>query len=93
MPLHALANDATPSIVGLGDTVLTGGTTTITDLDDGYENRKITIIADHSLDITDGTNILLSGSTTWSMTATDTLTLVQKADGKWYETGRSDSGA
>jgi hypothetical protein len=88
----ALANDATPSVVD-GTLFLTGGTTTITDFDDGYEGKVITVIAEHSLTITDGTNIFLSGSANWAMTATDTLTLIQKADGKWYETARSDSGA
>jgi hypothetical protein len=87
-----LPDDATPS-VKCGSVFLTGGTTTITDFDDGVTGQVITIIAEHSLDITDGTNIFLSGSATWSMTATDTLTLIQKADGKWYETARSDSGA
>lgn len=88
----AFADDATPS-VALGNTFLTGGTTTITDFDDGTEGQIITVIAEHSLDITDGTNIFLSGSANWSMTATDTLTLVCKADNKWYEMARGDNGA
>jgi hypothetical protein len=87
-----LANDATPTVAG-GNMFLTGGTTTITDFDDGVTGQVITVIAEHGLDITDGTNIFLSGSANWSMTATDTLTLVCKADNKWYETARSDSGA
>ena len=90
--IGTLADDATPS-VKFRDKWLTGGTTTITDFDDGVEGQVITVIAEHSLDVTDGTNIFLSGSATWSMTATDTLTLIQKADGLWYEIGRSDSGA
>jgi len=71
----------------------TGGTTSITDFDDGYEGQQITVIADHPVTITDGTNIFLSGSANWTMTATDTLTLIQKADGKWYEISRGDNGA
>jgi hypothetical protein len=90
--IGTLANDATPSVSG-GHTFLTGGTTTITDFDDGYEDQEIVIIAEHSLTITDGTNIFISGSANWSMTATDTLTLICKADGLWYETGRGDNGA
>lgn len=90
--IRTLANDATPSILGT-NTWLTGGTTTITDFDDGVTGQVITVIAEHSLDITDGTNIFLDGSANWSMTATDTLTLIQKADTKWYELSRSDSGA
>jgi hypothetical protein len=93
--IPALANDATPSISGSPGSRfwLTGGTTTITDIDDGWEGKLIAIIAEHSLDITDGTNIFLNGSANWSMTATDTLTLIQKADGKWYEVSRGDNGA
>ena len=87
-----LANDATPSVLG-GHVFLTGGTTTITDFDDGYEGQVITIIAEHSITITDGTNIFLDGSANWAMTATDTLTLICKADNLWYEIGRGDNGA
>ena len=89
---RAFGDDATPS-VAYGNIFLTGGTTTITDFDDGNAGKIITIIAEHSITITDGTNIFLSGSANWAMTATDTLTLVCKADNKWYEISRSDSGA
>jgi len=90
--IGTLANDATPSVKN-GNIFLTGGTTTITDFDDGHTKQIITIIAEHSLTITDGTNIFLSGSANWSMTATDTLTLICKADNLWYEIGRGDNGA
>ena len=90
--ISTLANDATPSIL-FNTKWLTGGTTTITDFDDGVLGQVITVIAEHSLTITDGTNIILNGSANFTMTATDTLTLIQKADGKWYETGRGDNGA
>jgi hypothetical protein len=90
--IPALADDATPTVGG-GSLFLTGGTTTITDFDDGVEGQIITVIAEHGIDITDGTNIFLSGSATWTMSATDTLTLVCKADGKWYEVSRGDNGA
>lgn len=86
------SGDATPSVAGK-DVVVTAGTTTITDFDDGYTGKIITLIAETSITITDGTNIFLSGSANWAMTATDTLTLIQKSDGKWYEMARSDSGA
>jgi hypothetical protein len=91
-PPIALANDATPSVSG-GKNFLTGGTTTITDFDDGVVGQEITIIAEHSIKITDGTNIFLSGSADFDMTATDTLTLICKADNKWYEVSRGDNGA
>lgn len=90
--LNALANDATPSVKGR-KLWKTGGTTTITDFDDGHEGQIIIVSAEHSLTITDGTNIFLDGSANWAMTATDTLILICKADLKWYEISRSDSGA
>lgn len=85
---RTLTNDATPSVLR-NDLFLTGGTTTITDFDDGHEGKIIRILAEHSIKITDGTNIFLHGSADYDMVATDTLTLVQKADGKWYELARS----
>jgi hypothetical protein len=88
--IHTLLDDATPSVEG-GRLWLTGGTTTVTDFDDGIEGQLITIISAHALTITDGTNIFLSGSANFVMAATDTLTLVCKADNKWYEVGRSDN--
>jgi hypothetical protein len=90
--IATLANEATPS-VDAGRSFLTGGTTTITDFDDGITGQVIHIIAEHSLTITEGTNIFLSGSASWAMTATDTLTLICKADNKWYELARGDNGA
>ena len=88
--IHTLPNEATPSVGG-GRLFLTGGTTTVTDFDDGVEGQMITVIAAHTLIITDGTNIFLNASGNWTMVATDTLSLVCKADGKWYETSRSDN--
>lgn len=88
--ISTLENDATPSVLD-GGVLLTGGTTTITDFDSGVEGQIITIIAEHTITITDGTNIFLNGSANFVMAATDTLTLIQKADGKWYETARSDN--
>jgi hypothetical protein len=88
--IATLANSATPSVFAM-KTALTGGTTTITDLIDGALGQELTIIAEHTITITDGTNIFLSGSTNFVMAATDTLTLIRKADGNWYEIGRSDN--
>lgn len=87
-----LDNTGTPSVSGL-EHWFTGGTTAITDFDNGVTGQIIIVIAEHSLTITDGTNIFLSGSANWAMTATDTLTLICKADGLWYEISRSDNGA
>jgi len=89
------AADATPSVadVPMHGALLSAGTTTITDFDDGYEGQIFTFIAETSLTITDGTNIFLSGSANWAMTATDTLTLICKADNTWVEISRGDNGA
>jgi hypothetical protein len=83
----ALANDATPPVAG-GSTFTTGGTTTITDFDDGTVGQTITVLAEHALIITDGTHIILNGSSNFTMAVSDSLTLILKADNKWYETAR-----
>jgi hypothetical protein len=88
--IETLADDATPSVNG-GRLFLSGGTTTITDFDDGVTGQIITLIAEHAITITDGTNIFLNGSANFTMAATDTLTLICKADNKWYEISRSDN--
>jgi len=86
--IYALpAADATPSVSGY-HTVTTGSTTTITDFDDGRVGQLLTVLAEHTLIITDGTHIILNGSTNLTMAAGDSLTLVLKADNKWYETAR-----
>jgi hypothetical protein len=92
-----LPDEATPSVL-YGKYFVTIGTANdpITDFDDGITGQVITIIAEHEAVITDGTNIFLDGSPGaggWTMTASDTLTLICKADGFWYELSRSDSGA
>lgn len=86
----ALTNTATPSVRRLrrGSS---GGTTGITDFTNGAYGHEFTFFADHAVTITDGTNIFLNGSANFAMNASDTLTLVRRADGKWYETGRSDN--
>ncbi len=91
--IPSLANDATPSLLSgyPQGKWRTGGTTTITDLDDGHEGQIVTIIAEHSVTITDGTNIFLCGSADVGVAASGRLTLLQKSDGNWYEIGRSDN--
>lgn len=88
--IPAIADDATPSVLN-GTVFLTGGTTTITDFDDGIEGQEITIIAEHTLIITDGTNIFTPTGGNLTMNATDILRLIQKADGKWYTISYSDN--
>ena len=90
--IRTLDNTGTPPIT-TGNLFITGGTTNITDFDDGVTGQIITIIAEHGITITDGTNIFLNGSVNFAMTATDTLTLICKADNKWYEVSRGDNGA
>ena len=84
-----LANDATPSVLE-GVLFMTGGTTTITDLDDGVVGQTITILAAHAITITGGTNILLSGSGSadFVMAIGDTLALTMFNDQVWEETSR-----
>ena len=84
----ALADDATPSVASK-DVWRTGGTTTITDFDDGFTGQILHVLAEHAISITHGTDIVLDGRTTFVMAANDTLTLVQKANGNWYEIARS----
>lgn len=83
-----LANDATPTVANW-DLFLTGGTTTITDFDDGEPGQEIEIHSEHAVTITDGTNIFLVGSANFVMASTDVLKVRQKADGLWYEVTRS----
>lgn len=85
--IHTLANDATPSVLD-GNVWLTGGTTTITDFDDGILGQKIEILSEHAITITDGTNIILNGSINFVMASGDSLTLRLKADNLWYEVSR-----
>jgi len=40
----------------------------------------------------DGTEHDLPGKATLDLEAGDTLSLIYRGDGKWYETGRSDNG-
>jgi len=93
--IHTLDDTGTPSVATTQKHSywLTGGTTAITDFDSGVAGQKITILAEHTVNITDAVNIFLSTGGTWTMTDTDTLTLIQKTDGKWYELSRGDNGA
>lgn len=82
-----LANDATPTVAGVA-LAKTGGTTTITDFDDGVVGQTFTLRSDHAVTITDGTNILLNGSANFVMAAGDTLTLSMINDQVWEEVAR-----
>ncbi len=85
--LVELADDATPTVGG-ATLAKTGGTTTITDFDDGVVGQAFTLLSGHAVTITDGTNILLNGSANFVMAAGDTLTLTMFNDQVWEETAR-----
>lgn len=80
-------SDATPSVAG-GNIFKAPYANTITDFDDGLEGQVITMIAEAANTITDGTNIFLEGSQNFVMADGDSLSLVCKADNKWYELSR-----
>ncbi|MDD4352382.1 MAG: glycosyl hydrolase family 28-related protein [Candidatus Gracilibacteria bacterium] len=87
-PIKTLNNAATPNITQGQDIWLTGGTTTITGFIGGYEGQIIIIISEHSVTITHGTNIFLAGDANLSLVSGDSITLIKKADGKWYQIGQ-----
>ena len=85
-----LADDATPS-VSAGNLFKTGGTTTITDLDDGVVGQTVQILSEHAITIRDGTNIRLNGSENFVMAAGDVLVLTMYNDRVWVEDSRQVS--
>ncbi len=82
-----LANNATPTVAG-GRLYKTGGTTTITDFDDGLLGQELEILSAHAITITDGSNILLNGSANFVMASGDVLVLRMFNDQVWVETSR-----
>lgn len=89
-PFSELDNTGTPSVKG-GRYFVSGGTTAITDFDDGYTGQPITVIGAHTLTITDGAHIVLDGSASMSMTTNDNLVLIQRADTKWYQLSEANN--
>ena len=85
--LVELADDATPT-VGNVTLAKTGGTTTVTDFDDGVVGQTFRLLAKHAITITDGTNILLNGSANFVMAIGDVLTLTMFDDQVWEEVSR-----
>ena len=83
-----LANEDTPSVAA-SDAFITGGTTTITDFDDGVVGQTISILSAHAVTITDGSPIILNGSANFVMAAADTLTLTMFNDQVWQEVSRT----
>ena len=87
-PVTTLKDDATPSVSG-GHLFVTGGTTAITDFDDGVIGQELEILAAHSVTITDGSPIILAGGADYTMTDSDTLTLRMFNSQVWQEIARS----
>lgn len=83
----ALDDTGTPSVLN-GSLFDTGGTTAITDFDDGVIGQTIKLISSHSVTITDGSPIVLSGGVNFNMVAGDTLSLKMFDDQIWEETAR-----
>ena len=83
-----LANDATPSVGGV-ELCKTGGTTTITDFDDGQIGQTIELLSAHAITITDGSPIILAASTNFVMAAGDTLVLTMFDNQVWNEVSRT----
>lgn len=83
-----LDDTGTPSVVAANN-FKTGGTTAITDFDDGVEGQTIRILAAHSIIITDGAPVALKNSTNFNMVAGDSLTLTMFNDQVWEEVSRS----
>ena len=85
--IATLDDTGTPTVLSKGQ-FKTGGTTTITDFDDGVIGQTIEILSAHAITITDGTNILLDGSRDFVMAAGDTLILKMFNDQVWEEVSR-----
>lgn len=83
-----LDNTGTPSVDD-NTVVFTGGTTTITDFDDGVTGQSILVWALHTVEIDDGANISLQAEQDWVMETGDTLTLQMRSNGIWWENARS----
>ncbi|KKK83448.1 hypothetical protein LCGC14_2793270, partial [marine sediment metagenome] len=86
--LVTLDNTGTPSVKN-GNLFETGGTTTITNLNDGKLGQIIFIKSDHAVTIEhNATQIHLGGHMDYPMLDDDTLTLGMFDDGVWHEISR-----
>ena len=85
---RVLDDTGTPSVLG-GGIFNTGGTTAITDFDDGIVGDTLKILSGHTVTITDNAAIVLNGSANYDMTTTDTLVLEMFDDQVWNEVSRS----
>lgn len=90
--VQTLANEATPTVKG-GGMYQTGGTTTITDFDDGVIGDVLYLEAKHSVTITHGSPIQLNGDANYTMVSGDTLVLAMFDDQVWVEIARGGQAA
>ena len=87
-PVTFGAADGTPSVAG-ANVFVSGGTTTLSDFDDGILGQCIYIRAAHSFTVNDADGIIqLSGSANYAMTPDDTLHLCMFEDQVWDEISR-----
>ncbi len=85
--IESLANEATPSVKA-SNFFITGGTTGITNLDDGENGQVVHISFRHSVLVTyDATKIILKGNVSHKFFLYETLTLLKDND-IWLEIGR-----
>jgi hypothetical protein len=83
-----LADDATPSVLN-GTKFVTGGTTGITDFDDGVVGQTIEVLSAHAVTVTHGASaIVLKGGADFGMAVGDALTLTMFVTGVWQEVAR-----
>jgi hypothetical protein len=88
-PVGTLDNTGTPSVKG-GTVFKTGGTATITDLDDGILGQRVTILLAHALDFTHSAALILAGAANFTTGAVgDTITFEMFNDQVWSEVARS----
>lgn len=94
-PLTFIFTDSTPSVAGGNFNQLyrciNSIATTITNFDDGTEGQSITVLfLTSSTTLTDGTNILLNGSTNYTPPA-GTIMGFRYYNRQWYETERRNT--
>ncbi len=86
---RTLDDAATPSVKN-ARMIRTGGTTTITDFTDQHQGQILVLRSSHSVTITHGSGILLSGNADFVMSGGDTLSLCCFDGSNWEEIGRMD---
>lgn len=89
-----LEDNGTPSVMSHSKHSywVTGGASTITDFLNGYYGQIIVIVSEHDLTVESNDDIHLLNGTSYVMHADNTLALVLKDDGDWYELWRGGVG-